>query len=365
VSQYKHLDRVKDDIYTCARTRCGFCIQECPTYNVGLLECFASRGKMLQAKGLLEEEIELSDELAESVNMCAVCGYCMAKCALENEDVFRALRSELVEAGYTIEGNDLVAENILTKGDPLGSGRQMETEGDSEYILYLGCAYRDRGSDVELILNIMEKMGIRPTIAEEVCCGNTLYNTGYMDAFEKARERFFQVYKPYLDKMIITICPTCYKTLKKILGIENVTFANELILANMDKLKIKPTGESVTFHDPCHLGRGMDEYDRPREIIRRLGYDVVEMRLNHGYSTCCGGGGGLQAHSQDVVKEISKSRVHQALDTGAKFISTICPTCEATLFRASLIVSREEKKAGTGRRIKTKDIWQLINRVAK
>lgn len=365
MSKYKHLDKVKDDIYTCARTRCGFCIQECPTYNVGLLECFASRGKMLQAKGLLEGEFELSDELAESVNMCAVCGYCMAKCALENEDVFRALRSELVEAGYTLEGNDMVAENILSKGDPLGSGRQLMREGDGEYVLYLGCAYRDRANDVELILELLAKMGIKPAIAEEVCCGNALFNTGYMDAFEKAKERFFMTYKQHQGKKIITICPTCFKTLKVLFEMENVMFASELILDNIDKLHIEPTDETVTFHDPCHLGRGMGEYDRPREIIERLGYNVVEMRLNHEYSSCCGGGGGLQAHSQDVVKEISKNRVRSAIDTGAKYISTICPTCEATLFRASLIVSREEKKAGTGRRIKTKDIWQLIDRVAK
>ncbi len=365
MSKYKHLEKMRDDIYTCVRTRCGFCLQECPTYNVGLIESFASRGKMLQAKGLLEGEIELSQDLAESVSQCTVCGYCQAKCALETNDVFKALREELVDAGFTIDGNDLVAENIVEKGDPLGSGRQRNQKGDGEYVLYLGCAYRDRPSDVDLILKIFGKMGINPTIADESCCGNALYNTGYVKAFEKAKENFLKIYESYLDKKIITVCPTCYKTLKEIFGMKNVVFATKIILENIDKLDIIPNGEVVTFHDPCHLGRGMNEYDKPREILEKLGYKIVEMRLNREYSQCCGGGGGLQAHSQSAVKEIADRRVKSALDTGAKFVSTICPTCEATLFRASLSVSRAEKKLGTDRRIKTKDIWQLIDRVIK
>ncbi len=365
MSKFKHLEELRDDIYTCVRTRCGFCIQECPTYNVGLLECFASRGKMLQAKGLLEGELELSQDLADSVSQCTLCGYCQAKCALDTNGVFKALRNELVEAGFTIEGNDTVAKNIVEIGDPLGSGRQRKNESDSEYVLYLGCAYRDRANDVDLILEILGKMGINPIIDEESCCGNALYHTGYQDAFAKSKEKFMEVYAPYLNKKIITICPTCYATLNDIFGMKNVVFATEIILQNLDKLNIEPTGEEVTFHDPCHLGRGMNEYDKPREIIEKLGYKIKEMRLNREFSQCCGGGGGLQAHSQDAVKEIAERRLKSALDTGAAFVSTICPTCEATLFRASLTVSRNEKKLGTNRKIKTKDIWQLISRVIK
>jgi len=363
VSKYKHLEELRDDIYTCVRTRCGFCIQECPTYNSGLFESFASRGKMLQAKGLLEGELELSQELADSVAMCAMCGYCQAKCALQTVDVFKAIRAELVEAGFTLEGNDVVKENIIKVGDPLGSGRQRKQDGDGEYVLYLGCAYRDRPTDVDRILKILSKLGINPTIDEESCCGNALYYTGYKGAFEESKKRFQEVYKAHLNKKIITICPSCQLTLHDFFGMENVVFATDIILENIGKLKIEKNGDKVTFHDPCHLGRGCGDYDKPREIIERLGFDLVEMRLNREFSQCCGGGGGLQATSQEVVKDSADRRVQSALDTGAKYISTICPTCEATLFRASLSVSKEEKKLGTGRRIKTKDIWQLIEMV--
>jgi len=354
----KKLEQFKDDIYTCVRTRCGFCTQECPTYRDGLIESFASRGKMMQAKGLLEGEIKLSQELAESVFFCAMCGWCEAKCALRNVDIFKALRETLVEAGFTMPGNDLVAKNIIEKGDPLGSGRQTKLEG--EVTLYLGCSYRDRPTDTERIVKVITKLGIKPRIVEETCCANALYNTGYAKEFEKAKENFMKVYGPYINDTIITVCPSCTLTLREYYKLPNVVHASELIRELLPNIQIKKANSKVTYHDPCHLGRGERMFDQPRDIIKALGYELVEMRLNREFSQCCGGGGGLQATATDTVKETAKRRIRDAMDTGADYITTICPTCESTLFRAALACSREEKEKGTGRKIKSKDIWQLL-----
>lgn len=354
----KHLEQFRDDIYTCVRTRCGFCIQECPTYRDGLIESYASRGKMLQAKGLLEGEMKLTQELADSVFFCTMCGYCEAKCALQNLEIFKALREELVEAGFTKKENDAVAKNIIEKGDPLGSGKQFKVDGDVQ--LYLGCAYRDRATDAERIVKVLGKLGIKVRITEEVCCANALYNTGYKKEYEQAKAKFMEVYKPYLNDTIITVCPSCTLTLKEYFGLPKVVHASELILQKLPTMKFKKSTAKATYHDPCHLGRGLKNFDAPREIIRMLGYDLAEMRLNNNFSQCCGGGGGLQAHAGDTVKETAKRRVREAIDTGAEYISTICPTCESTLFRATMAVSREEKEKGTGKRIKSKDIWQML-----
>lgn len=354
----KRLEQFRDDIYTCTRTRCGFCTQECPTYRDGLFESYASRGKMLQAKGLLEGTLKLSQELADSVFFCAMCGWCEAKCALHNTEIFKALRDTLVEAGFSMQGNNLVRDNILEKGDPVGHGRQILLEGETT--LYLGCSYRDRGTDVDRIVKVLNKLGIKPRIVDEVCCSNALYNTGYDDGFEKGKARFMESYKPYLNDTIITVCPTCTLTLRDYFKLPKVVHATELILQLLPKTQFKKLSGVVTYHDPCHLGRGVKLFDPPREIIRMLGLELKEMRLNREFSQCCGGGGGLQAIATETVKETAKRRVREGLDTGAEIISTICPTCESTLFRATLAVSREEKEKGSGRKIKSKDIWQLL-----
>ncbi len=358
MSKLGKLEQFKDDIYTCVRTRCGFCTQECPTYRDGLLESFASRGKMLQAKGLLEGDIQLSKELAESIFFCAMCGWCEAKCALHNLDIFKALRETLIEAGFTMPGNDVVAKNIIEIGDPLGSGKQFKKEGTM--LLYLGCAYRDRATDADRIVKVLGKLGVDAKVLDEVCCANALYNTGYKKEYEAAKARFFNVFGPYLNDTIITVCPSCTLTLKEYFGLTKIVHASEIILEWLPKAPFKKASGKMTYHDPCHLGRGMKLFDAPREIIKMLGYELVEMRLNREFSQCCGGGGGLQATATDTVKETAKRRVKEAMDTGAEYISTICPTCESTLFRATLAVSREEKEKGTGRRIKSKDIWQML-----
>jgi len=287
-----------------------------------------------------------------------MCGWCEAKCALHNVDLFRAMREMLVDAGFGIEGNNVVAKNILEKGDPLGSGRQMNQDGKT--VLYLGCSYRDRPTDVERITKILGRLGVKVKITNEVCCANALLNTGYRKEFEKAKERFLEVYKPYINDTIITVCPTCTLTLRDEFKLPKIVHATELILERLPKIRFKKSSSKVTYHDPCHLGRGCKLFDPPRDIIKMLGYELVEMRLNREFSQCCGGGGGLQATATDTVKETAKRRVRDAIETGAEFISTICPTCEATLFRATMTVSREEKERGSGRRIKSKDIWQML-----
>ncbi len=81
------LEKLADDVYTCNRTRCGFCREECPVYHIKQLETYSCRGKMLVARGLLEGALHPSAELAEMLNECALCGYCQARCALHANEV--------------------------------------------------------------------------------------------------------------------------------------------------------------------------------------------------------------------------------------------------------------------------------------
>ena len=86
------LEQCAEDIYTCNRSRCGFCIADCPVYRVKGFEDYTSRGKMMIARGLLEGVVDPSPEMQGILEGCLLCGYCQARCALSNLEIFTLLR---------------------------------------------------------------------------------------------------------------------------------------------------------------------------------------------------------------------------------------------------------------------------------
>ncbi|MCW4032178.1 MAG: (Fe-S)-binding protein, partial [Candidatus Bathyarchaeota archaeon] len=113
----------------------------------------------------------------------------------------------------------------------------------------------------------------------------------------------------------------------------------ELIKQLLDEGKIKFTTEynkTVTYHDPCHLGRHMGIYEIPREIYKKIpGLNLVEMKRNRNFAWCCGAGGGVKIGYPEWAVEISKERLEEAKETGAKVISSTCPFCLTNLSDAN------------------------------
>ena len=88
----------------------------------------------------------------------------------------------------------------------------------------------------------------------------------------------------------------------------------------------------VTYHDPCHLGRHMNLYEEPREIISNIpGIELVEMKRNRNNAWCCGAGGGVKSQFPELSIDISKERVREAIETGADVLLTSCPFCVGNL----------------------------------
>ena len=175
----------------------------------------------------------------------------------------------------------------------------------------------------------------------ELCCGSPVLNAGYAIDFETLAEKNFKIFKEHGIKKIITPCPACFKTFRleypKV--IENFDIEVEHITQTIynsiknGKLKLNKINKpvKVTYHDPCHLGRYTGIYEEPREILKALGYEVVEMKFNREMGWCCGSGGGLRANYPELSEEISKERLNQALETKAEMIVTACPMCYSCL----------------------------------
>jgi heterodisulfide reductase subunit D len=127
--------------------------------------------------------------------------------------------------------------------------------------------------------------------------------------------------------------------LGKDLGIQ-VSHAVEVLrdLAEDGRLELvepKRTG-TVTYHDPCDIGRKGGMYDAPREVLNRVpGWTFVEMQQSREHALCCGGGGNLETFDPDLVAEVSARRIAQAAEVGADVLVSACPQCVRTLSKAA------------------------------
>lgn len=206
-------------------------------------------------------------------------------------------------------------------------------------LYYPGCLTKFAAKDLkEKYEKILRTLGIDfIELAEiEKCCGSPALKAGYIEDFKKLAEENLKIFKEHSVKKIITNCPACFmilkKEYKKVLGdkwnieIEHIT--QTIAKKDLRLFKNKDLREkTVTFHDPCHLGRQMGVYEEPREIIKKLGYEIVEMQLTKSGSFCCGGGGGTKTNEPELANKIAKDRIEQAKKTGAPILVTCCPLC--------------------------------------
>jgi Fe-S oxidoreductase len=205
----------------------------------------------------------------------------------------------------------------------------------------------------------MEMLELHPQVGEETCCGYIVEATGFSQEFEKIRERCTENFRQQKEGITLTLCPTCTITLKEKyrLPVEHAIVAvNQKLREPEIAQKLKPLNIRATYHDPCHLGRMLGIFEEPREILQRLGVDVIEMEHNRYFSTCCGGGGGLRAVDDSLSIEISKNRIRDALAVGVEMIITVCPTCESTLLRASGRLVNQ-----IGKFIEVRTLWDMLD----
>jgi heterodisulfide reductase subunit D len=198
---------------------------------------------------------------------------------------------------------------------------------------------------------------------EEWCCGFPLIIAGMGDAAVESVRHNVEAVRRTGARQLVAACPSCYHTWKdeyphllgEPLGFE-VLHATELLeqIIGTDKLSLKPLEETVTYHDPCDLGRTSGIYDAPRNVIRAIpGVNFVEMKDHHEYSLCCGGGGDVEMADKDLSAAVAKSRVAQAAETEAKYLLSACQQCTRTLAGAA----RRDKI-----RVRVLDVAELVAR---
>ena len=331
-----------------------------------------ARGRMAVLKSILEGKLPLSRELAEYVYQCSECGNCTEVCHMtQNEnivlntskwidhvEVWDALRRDLVEAGYAPLDKHARLIEFMNKEDmknPYGEPKSEKyawAEGFSnikengELAIFAGCTMPLRQSEtLRNMMKIFQAAGIEIAYSkDEWCCGSIAMRIGDYDSVQEEMKHNIEMFKNMGAKVVFSPCAGCFRTLKKDypeqIGADlpfEVKHITELLIDMINNGQIpfkKVEGEpiKVTYHDPCHLGRHMDLYEIPRDVIKKIpGIELIEMRRNRKNAWCCGAGGGMKSQFPDLAVDISKDRIIEAIESGAEILLTSCPFCVGNL----------------------------------
>ena len=175
---------------------------------------------------------------------------------------------------------------------------------------------------------------------EESTSGDVAKRAGNEFLFQMQALANIEVMNSYNIKKIITTCPHSFNILKNEypdLGgnyevYHHSEFVHDLIESKKITISQNSIDEVMTYHDPCYLGRGNNIYNQPREIIKRLSKNFIEMPRNKRNSLCCGAGGAqMFKEAEKGSAEINIVRTQEALDTKSKIIVTGCPFCNTMM----------------------------------
>ena len=252
--------------------------------------------------------------------------------------------------------------NIPVMADLAAKGKMPEV------LFWVGCAgsFDDRYKKVTVaFVKILNALNINYAVLgpEETCTGDPARRAGNDFLYQMQAMSNIQVLDGYGIKNIVTACPHCFNTIKneypELGGDYMVQHHSQFLqgLINQGKLKVSGgefKGRKITFHDSCYLGRANDEYEAPRDVIKALDAELVEMKRCKTNGLCCGAGGAqMFKEPENGDKDINIERVEEALDTKAEIIASGCPFCMTMMTDG--VKSKEKEQS-----VKVFDIAELI-----
>ena len=364
---------LRDPLFPCIQ--CGKCTGSCP---ISVISPHFNIRKLLYE--VLNSEGEDIAKKKEMLWDCSTCTTCVVRCpkAVDPADLIISMRSVLVEDGQVPPKIRDVLKSISIRGNPWNIGQEKRSEwaegleiksiADAEILYYVCCtvAFDPRLQKIaKALAKTLAKAGINfGTLGnDEVCCGNEIRRMGDIWSFDALKEMNIEMFKQFPIKQIITSSPHCYNTFKNEyteLDIE-VKHYTQIISDLIKKKKLsfsKKFEKTVTYHDPCFLGRQNQIYDEPRDILKSIpSLNFVEMDRARERALCCEGGGGrMWIEAYETMERTATIRVKEALDCGAEILATACPFCLLTLEDAVKSGELEDK-------IQILDIIEIVSQV--
>ena len=313
--------------------RCGTCRSVCPAFEVLGWESRNTRGRIMVAKAL-GEGLAPDASVLDSLNTCTTCGICAASCpaGATPPEIVQAARKGLVSQGIMTEAQAGFRTKVAESGNTFGeAGERLAWLSDAgaikekaEAVYFVGCLDSYRYPEVAAkTFRILKRFGVA-LLPDEKCCGSPLIRTG--SSAEKVIDENLRQIREMNAKTVVTGCAGCLSALKRYYPPEfEVASVPEFLAGRLADLDLKRLDMTVTYHDPCHLGRHAGIYDPPREVIKAI-CRLVEMKRSREDARCCGGGGGVRAGYPDLSLEIAKLRL-QDVPPGIDAIVSCCPLC--------------------------------------
>jgi len=368
------LDAYRAEITRCVR--CGSCSVVCPSFLADRRESRSPRGRMALIEAVLKNRLRISDVYQDRLATCTTCQACEEACAsgvpvtriiaaareqavaeagagLLSKAVGSALRNEGVMSSLAwlapvvlhysrtavmapVSGPDLIKNSgaerssLRVKQDKKASASRMKVA------FFPGCAVRHFQKDLgESVVRVLERFGFDVVIPEDlVCCGRPLLSLGDRTSSEELAAKNNEVLSGLRVDAVVTACASCSLTFKKEYptllapsGAEAVRVLDihEFLASHLDAVKFGPMDLRVTWHDPCHLGRGQGLARAARKLLTAVpGITLVEMKDP---ARCCGFGGVMRITHPAVSSAIGREKARDIVRTKASAVVTGCPGC--------------------------------------
>lgn len=362
------------DAYACIM--CNRCQDVCPAYETGKVlspaaleinkRYFLNQEWDRLAAG--EQSSQTLTEFAitpEAIWACTACGACVDICPVGNEPMrdILEIRRHLVlmenafpqELQTAYRGMERAANpwNIAPE-DRLkwAEGENVPTiahNPDADILWWVGCAPATdpRAQKTAIAFaKLLNKAGVNFAVLgdQERCTGDSARRTGNEHLFYELAQDNVQRLNEVAPKRIVTTCPHCLHTLKNeypAFGgeydvIHHTQLLEELISSGQLDVEWKNHTETITFHDPCFLGRQNGVIDSPRNTLIQIGTEIQELGRSGLNSFCCGAGGGQMWKEEEQGDErVSVNRMREAVDSGAGTLAVACPFCMIMLSDAA------------------------------
>jgi Fe-S oxidoreductase len=359
------------DMTSC--TECGRCQSQCPAWHTDKplspkLLIMAMRDHAMSK--VVENEVLVGENAPISLDVlwsCTTCGACVNECPVDIEHVDHIVNMRrfqvLVESEFPTELGGTF-RNLEKAGNPWGANRNDReswiaecdfpisvVEGvlpdDVEYLFWVGCAgaYEERAKKTtKAVAELLHMAGVSFAVLgkRETCTGDPARRSGneflYQILSRENIDTFNEVFAnrdvSKGNKKIVVTCPHCFTTIGRdyaqsgfeLTMIHHTQLLNQLV-REKKLIPVNKATTSLTYHDPCYLGRHNEIYQPPRELLNATGVKVTEMPRNQERSFCCGAGGGRMWMEEKIGERINLSRVDEAIATGVDEVAVACPFC--------------------------------------
>ncbi|MEG0500085.1 MAG: (Fe-S)-binding protein, partial [Rikenellaceae bacterium] len=301
-------------IHSCSR--CGICIDPCQ------LQSDLNINSVQAVYFLRNRRADHVDN--ESIDNCLMCGRCENKCPVGID--INTLR---LSSRHALRGGEVPDSRYryLTGGAP-------KVEAVCKVGYFAGCMTLLAPATLKSMEKIFAASGDEVWFADRdggVCCGRPLRLSGDVEAAQKMVDFNLSLFLQSGITTLVTSCPICLKTFREDYRLQDrgieVLHHTQYIERRIAEgaLTVQPSSLTVTYHDPCELGRGLGIYEEPRMVLSRCAI-LVEMEQNRSHALCCGHSLANNRLLQEEKNVISKNVLKMV---PCNTLITACPQCKS------------------------------------